>query len=279
MPRTLPKLSAVVLTFIAGMNCPLETSARDLTEADAKSQKTPGESITSEKAALRDSKSLKSQPGRAKVLFITAKGCKRCEEELNRLRKPGGDFETMKSIGWRIGESENSHIQIIDRDELPKEMLDLLKIREFPTVACVVDDEIVRSFKDGCTTPLDAWTFGWLIKGKSERPQPMIPEAIRVESTGHYRLRGNHWTVDGDPSPAKQVVVSHIRGPNHAHAIASYGNIEAWSYEELRSLHDDLHEMEGGTVGNVAPSYGPQYHPPANQSLDAFAGNRKALGR
>ena len=33
----------------------------------------------------------------ARVLFITAKDCERCAQELNRLRKPGGEFEIMQS--------------------------------------------------------------------------------------------------------------------------------------------------------------------------------------
>ncbi len=212
---------------------------------------------------------------RARVLFITQKDCERCERELNRLRKPGGDFEAMQSRGWKIGETADNHIQIVDRDAIP-ELIQLLKVREYPTVACVIDGEIVRSFKDGCTTPLDAWTFGWLLKGENERPKPFISETARVETTGNYQLRGNHWSVEGDPSPAKETVISHLRGPSHAHSLASYGAIENWSYEELRSLHDDIHEREGG--GAVA-SYGQSQPPAANRSLDAFSGNRKVTGR
>ena len=100
-----------------------------------------------------------------RVLFITSKGCERCEKELARLRKPGGEFDIMKSLGWKIGEEPSNHIQIIDRDEIP-EIVQKLKVREYPTVACIENAEIVRSFKDGCTTPLDSWTFGWLISVK-----------------------------------------------------------------------------------------------------------------
>ncbi|WP_010586919.1 hypothetical protein [Schlesneria paludicola] len=210
-----------------------------------------------------------------RVLIIVAKDNPQCELQLNRLRKPGGDFETMRSIGWKIGPESSNHIQIIDQTEVP-DLIPLLNVREFPAIACVADGEIIRSFKDGCTTPLDAWTFGWLIKGTNERPKPAIPEAIRVETTGHYRLRGNHWSLEGDPNPTKQTVLGHLRGPNHGHASASYGDIESWSYEELRSLHDDLHEQEGGTVG---VNYGSSQPPAANRSLDAFSGNRKALGK
>ena len=182
----------------------------------------------------------------------------------------------MQTLGWKIGSSPANHIQIVDRDEIP-EIIKLLKTREYPTVACIADGEIVRSFKDGCTTPLDAWTFGWLIKGISERPPTAISEAARVESTGHYRLRGNHWSLEGDPNPARETVLGHLKGPNHGHASVAYGAIESWSYEELRSLHDDLHEQEGGTYATYGT--GQNQTPAANRSLDAFNGNRKALGK
>lgn len=227
---------------------------------------------------LVDPNTLKKSPQSirsTRVLFLTEKGNPKCDEELARLKKSGGEFEKMRSIGWKIGESSSDHIQIADRSAFP-EIIEQLGSKEFPTVACITDGEIVRSFKDGCTTPLDAWTFGWLIKGQSERPAGTISEVARVETTGNYRLRGNHWTLEGDANPSKQSVVNHLRGPNHAHASAAYGTIENWSYEELRSLHDDLHEREGGTVGNFAQSY---QAPAANRSLDAFSGGRKITGK
>ena len=182
----------------------------------------------------------------------------------------------MQAAGWKISDAADSHIQIVDSDLTPQ-VIELLKAREYPAVACVVDGEIVRSFKDGCTTPLDAWTFGWLLKGVSERPAAAISEAARVETTGNYRLRGNHWTVEGDPNPSKESVLRHLRGANHANSAAPYGAIENWSTEELRSLHDDIHEREGGGVAAVYA--GPTYAPAANRSLDAFSGNRKVTGR
>jgi hypothetical protein len=212
-----------------------------------------------------------------RVLFITMKDCDRCEQELNRLRKPGGDFEKLQSVGWKIGEGNHNHIQIVDRDSIP-ELMDLLKSREYPAVACVVDGEIVRSFKEGCTTPLDSWTFGWLLKGVSERPKGAISEAARVETTGNYhRLRGNHWTIEGDPNPTKEAVINHLRSVNHANSVSPYGAIENWSTEELRSLHDDIHEREGGGVATVF--YGQSQPQAANRSLEAFSGSRKVMGR
>src|SRR5690606_28138155 len=53
-----------------------------------------------------------------RVLFITEKNCQRCTEELLRLNKPRGEFETMRSIGWKIGETAENHIQIVDRESI-----------------------------------------------------------------------------------------------------------------------------------------------------------------
>lgn len=208
-----------------------------------------------------------------RVLFITSRGCERCTRELENLRRPGGDFDAMKSRGWKIGESADSHLQIVDREAVA-DLVRQLGVREFPTVACVDNGEIVRSFKDGCTTPLDAWTFGWLLKGQNERPTAPIPEPIRVASTGSYPLRGNHWTVDGDWNPTQATLISHLRGPNHGQQLETNWKIEDWSYEELRSLHDDLHEREIANGGGVY--YGSQ---PAVQSSNQFSASRKVLGR
>jgi hypothetical protein len=176
-----------------------------------------------------------------RVLFITAKDCPRCDEELARLRRSGGVFEKMQAGGWRIGEGPENQIQIVDREQEP-ELVQKLAPREFPVVACVEDGEVVRSFKSGCTTPLDAWTFGFLAKGVDERPPGAVPEAARVESTGSYRLRGNHWSVEGDWNPTRESVIEHLRSSAHTGQLEPQWQIEGWSYEELRSLHDDLHE-------------------------------------
>jgi hypothetical protein len=265
--------TAVLLIVVAGVPSFSDERNRNVIEIETK------------KVVLTDSSRPQADATKAKdtitrtarVLFITAKGCERCEKELSRLSNPGGEFEVMRSLGWKIGDSEDSHIQIVDRDKIPM-LVELLKVREYPTVACIENGQIVRSFKEGCTTPLDSWTFGWLLKGQNERPQSAIPEAARVATTGNYRLRGNHWTLEGDPNPSKQAVLNHLRGPNHGHAAPAYGALETWSYEELRSLHDDLHEREGGTYGNFAQ---PQFRGTvaANQNLAAFSGNRKVTGK
>lgn len=188
-----------------------------------------------------------------RVLFVTAKDSPRCDAELARLRRAGGDFETMRTAGWTIGETADNNIQIVDRDRIP-ELAAKLEIKEYPAVACIDRGKVVRSFKSGCTTPLDAWTFGWLAKGVDERPTAAVMEAARVESTGSYPLRGNHWSVSGDWNPTRDAVIQHLRGPNHAASILATWKIEDWSYEELRSLHDDLHEHD------------PSYNPYASQS-------------
>lgn len=190
------------------------------------------------------------RPRKLRVLFIVRDACPQCEEELHRLRKPGGPFEAMKSVGWKIGPTPDSHVQIVNRDALP-EFVESLKLTDYPAVAGIESDEVVRYFKTGCTTPLDAWTFGWLLTGKNERPAAAIPEPVQVASTGSYRLRGNHWSVDGDWNPSKPTVLTHLRGPYHATGAAAYGTIENWSLEELRSLHDDLHERDGGLSSGV----------------------------
>ena len=53
-----------------------------------------------------------------RVLFITSKDCARCETELSRLRRAGGDFEKMQGQGWKIGAGADSHLQIVDREAI-----------------------------------------------------------------------------------------------------------------------------------------------------------------
>lgn len=213
-----------------------------------------------------------------RVLFITEKNCQRCTEELLRLNKPRGEFETMRSIGWKIGETAENHIQIVDRESIP-ELTELLGAREYPAVVCIEGDEIVRSFKSGCTTPLDAWTFGFLLKGKNERPPGAVLEAARVKTTGHYPLRGNHWTVEGDDHPTVQKLVAHLRGPNHGHQIPASDAIETWSYEELRSLHDDLHEREMANGGGFAAAGTKAYGSQSATGSNYLRGGHKAGSR
>lgn len=195
-----------------------------------------------------------------------------CRSEFERLSKPGGCFSALAKQGWVIGSTPDCHIQILEARLVPH-LVTQLAADEFPLVACLDQGEIVRSFRDGCSTPLDAWTFGWLLKGVSERPQAPIPEAIRVATTGHYPLRGNHWTVDGDTNPSKETLVTHLKSDTHVAYLKSDWIIEDWSTEELRSLHDDLHERYGPAPPvAAAPARSPS-------TLDQFSGSRKALGK
>jgi hypothetical protein len=186
-----------------------------------------------------------------RVLFITSKDSPQCDKELARLRQPGGEFEKMRAAGWTIGTTPDKLVQILDRDEVA-ELVEKMDVHEFPAVACIDHGEVVRYFRSGCTTPLDAWTFGFLAKGLNERPKGAVLEAARVESTGSYPLRGNHWSVEGDWNPTRDKVVTHLRGPNHYWQLTAAWKIDDWSLEELRSLHDDLHERydTGGSSGS-----------------------------
>lgn len=206
-----------------------------------------------------------------RVLFITAQDCEKCERELGRLRSKDGEFDKLVAQGWKIGTDETCHLQIVAAS-LVVAVIEQLDSKKFPVVACVDNGQIVRSYQSGCTTPLDAWTFGWLAKGINERPAAMVGEKARVETTGHYPLRGNHWSVDDDWSPSREKVLAHLHGPNHAFQVARYGKIESWSYEELRSLHDNLHEVEMGGVSYSSASR-------SQSAASTFSATRKFGGK
>ncbi len=250
--------AALLLTVVTGFTAVAQDQGR--------TAKLPAVNATATKDTAETSRVVPRNP---RVLFITDKGCDKCERELKRLRQPGGEFESMQVRGWKIGETPDNHIQIVDRADVP-EFAELLKARELPSVICIQDGEVLRYFKHGCTTPLDAWTFGWLMKGQNERPKAADPEEIQVETTGHYPLRGNHWSVEGDFNPTTATLVTHLRGPNHVSQITADWKIEEWSVEELRSLHDDLHEREGGgVVGGFTQS------PAAQTGIGQFGAGRK----
>ncbi len=268
--------TALLLAVVTGFATAAEDQEKNAGQT-AVAAKEASQGLPSAKAPteVKDAVEVRRVAGRnPRVLFVTAKGCKSCERELQRLRRPGGDFEAMQARGWKIGDSADSHLQIVDRDKIP-DLVRQFNVREYPTVACISDGQIVRSFKDGCTTPLDAWTFGFLLKGQNERPKAPIPEPIRVASTGQYPLRGDHWSVEGDWNPTDATLVSHLRGPNHANQLAANWEIETWSYEELRSLHDDLHESELGS-DTFTPSSG---FAPTNHGFEPAAASHKFSGR
>jgi hypothetical protein len=204
--------------------------AKSAAGSSATSQLTSTQSVYPEKAET------------AKVMFIVAKNSPDCDKVLGQLMRPNGDFDKMRAAGWKIGKGPGNQLQIVDKDDVP-DLIKQLGKQEFPTVASVdKSGEVVRYFRFGCTTPLDMWTFGFLAKGIDERPAGFVMEAARVESTGHYPLRGNHWSVEGDWNPTKEETLAHLHGPNHQSQLIPEWHIEDWSLEELRSLHDDLHE-------------------------------------
>jgi len=275
-------LSAWLLGFWSGAAVALAgEDAASAREISANRTVVAAESVSTPTGGSRDSGTESERPRvsprKTRVVFITAKDCDECDRVLTRLRRPGGDFETMKSAGWKIGEGPENHIQIIDRADVT-DLVEKLEVRDFPTVACITDGEIVRAFQSGCTTPLDSWTLSWLMKGKDERPTPLKPEPITVATTGNYPLRGNHWSLDGIWNPSKEALVSHLRGPVHGPQLAagypSY-QIETWSVEELRSLHDNLHEREMG--GAVPASYATQQ--PAKAGFSSSSATNKFNGK
>jgi hypothetical protein len=261
MPKLItPALFPIILISATGISLAASASRGDQPTASptkvAGDKQSPGPDAAKSPSAT-PSDSNRRTPHSSRVVFITAKDCPKCNTELARLNAPSGDFAWLRSGGWRIGAGPENHIQIVDRDAIP-ELVRKLAPREYPAVACIEDGEVVRSFKSGCTTPLDAWTFDWLAKGVNKRPAAPVLEAVRVESTGSYPLRGNHWSVEGDWNPSRDKVIEHLRGPNHVGYLQANWHIDAWSYEELRSLHDDLHERygpwdTGGTASSTEP--------------------------
>jgi hypothetical protein len=192
-----------------------------------------------------------------RILVVISPDCDRCDDELNKMNAPGGPIEILRKRGWKIGPEPTNHIQIVDRskplDADISKVVSELPPSDSPVVLCVEDGSIERSFQRGCTTPLDQWTFGWLMTGNDDRPEEFVPEPIKVKTTGNYRLRGNHWSVEGNWNPTAEYVAQHLRAA-HSNNIQAGWKIEDWSVEELRSLHDDIHDREEGFRGRYASS-------------------------
>jgi hypothetical protein len=192
---------------------------------------------------------------RTRVLVVVGPQSPRSRDDLARLTSPGGALDALQKKGWTVGREDVNQIQIIDRgepvDSRLVSLLSQLPASEGAVVVAIEGNEIVRSFKRGCTTPLDAWTFGWLMTGNDERPVDFKPEPVQVATTGNYRLRGNHWSIEGDWNPTRESVARHLRA-FHPNGIQAGWNIESWSLEELRSLHDDIHDREEGFRGRYS---------------------------
>lgn len=197
---------------------------------------------------------------RKRILVVFEPQSERSRTEMAKLNAPGGTLEILKKRGWKVGEDAASHIRLVDRtkpiDPELQPILAQLPVGDGPVVVAIEGTEIARSFKRGCTTPLDPWTFGWLMTGNDDRPVDFIPEPIKVATTGNYRLRGNHWSIEGDWNPTQASVARHLR-TSHSNGIPAGAKIEVWSIEELRSLHDDIHDREEGFRGRYAAATTP----------------------
>ena len=196
------------------------------------------------------------RPGDGKrILVVFEPATERSRVEMAKLNAPGGTFEALKKRGWRIGDDAASHVRLVDRskpiDPSLEPILSQLPIGDGPVVVAIDEGQIARSFKRGCTTPLDQWTFGWLMTGNDDRTIDFVPEPVKVATTGNYRLRGNHWSIEGDWNPTRDSVARHLRA-SHPSGIPAGAKIEIWSLEELRSLHDDIHDREEGFRGRYA---------------------------
>ncbi len=67
------------------------------------------------------------------------------------------------------------------------------------------------------------------------------------ESTDCEEITGR-WTATGTRRNRRCWLICEAQSRRGA---AAYGAIEEWSVEELRSLHDDLHERDGGIASGV----------------------------
>lgn len=261
MKNSLPVSAAIVLLFS------LTQSTTYAADTDSTPLSKPGINAPSEESAADGGVEVashvvvstdRSTSGRPKwlgrklrVWLVLPEAEGRSTPALEKLQSPGGEFEILRKVGWKIGAEPESHLQLVSASAAT-EWLGDLDGKPLPLVVAVEEGAVVRSFQSGCTTPLDRWTFGWLLKGEDERPASAPSEPARVASTGNYRLRGNHWSVEGDWQPSKATVIAHLQGVNHGHKTNGKYTLESWSLEELLSLHDDLHEQEGGTIGGSA---------------------------
>lgn len=151
---------------------------------------------------------------------------------------------------WTIGEEPYYMIQHFFADERP-ELLDQLgkelgippESLSFPFVVKIENGKIVRRWTPGCTTPMDVWTFSWLMDGVEVRPVTVEPEKATVARSGHYPLTGGWWSVEGHWNPSKAFLISHLtRHSNHASRFAKRRAwLETLSIAELQSVHTDDH--------------------------------------
>ena len=202
----------------------------------------------------------KAKPVHARqVLIVVQPDCENCDQLLGEVEN---DFEAMRGNGWKIGSAAGDHVRIVEQAEVTELRAEIEK-PTFPQVLAVRDGKVLRSFTSGCSTPLDMWTFDWLMTGLERRPVPPPIEPVTVPTSGNYPLRGGHWSVDYDWHPSRDRVLRHLRGPNHARQIRANWYLETWTVEELKSLHDNLHELDeyGNTVVYSNFINAPKYRP------------------
>lgn len=82
--------------------------------------------------------------------------CRRFREEV---------LPKLEAAGWEVGNEPTNHIQLIAVGETPPEGIESL-----PTFVLVEDGREVRRH----VGVLDAWGVGELVKGYSERPEPIL---------------------------------------------------------------------------------------------------------
>jgi len=179
----------------------------------------------------------------SQLLLIVDSACQACDKLLIELEP---EFQPMRAANWKIDRGADAHIRIINKQDA----VAMLKMSDqeagamqLPNLLAVHKGEVVRYFKSGCSTPIDRWTFDWMFTGIDKRPAPPPIQKITVATTGHYPLRGGHWSVDGDWHPSREKVLYHLRSAAHGAQLRPEWQLEVWTREELRSLHDNLHEL------------------------------------
>lgn len=175
-------------------------------------------------------------PRDPRLLLLHSPSSEPSRTELAKLRVAEGEFQYLEARGWKIGDSVFEHIQMIDADVWPG-TAQMHGVTRFPWVGCLERGHVVRTRKAGCTPPLNGDTLYRLLTGGPPSAKPLPGRSQQ------YPLRAGHWYIDGDFDPILETVITHLRSPMHREQIPAAWKIEDWSYEELRSLHDDLHEL------------------------------------
>ncbi|MDB4786208.1 thioredoxin family protein [bacterium] len=169
-----------------------------------------------------------------RIIVFYTDNCPPCVVLKKKLEKP---FSVLRSAGWKIGSESTNHIQVIYAKDT--ELDEQLGIDSFPSVVRIENDEIVRRLDQDCGTVFDEWAFGWLAKGKQERPPAR--EKINVYTTKSYPVHGQRWNFEGRWNPSKSFMIRHLNSGIHRGKFNSW-NLQSWSKAELWSLHDDDHE-------------------------------------